>query len=132
LSASKRKLERSLRRAAASLETQFGPTRWRELSIAEASGGDPCAWGEFTVAEASKGAIMPRNGCARNPPASRRNALMVKLCQLRLARQGVRQPHTGSRMTPWRISARCRQPCRLSPTEPFGSRARAFHRSRTH
>ena len=78
-------IERSLRRAAASLETLPGPPRWRELSV---------AWrrvamilvhkGEFTAAEAplkkardAAGRVAP----AQPSPASRRNALLVKLCR---------------------------------------------------
>jgi serine/threonine protein kinase len=83
--------ERSLRRAAASLETLPSPTRWRELSV---------AWrrlamilvhrGEFTAAEAplEKARDAASEWLRAQPtPVSRRNALMVKLCQLRLARQ---------------------------------------------
>jgi hypothetical protein len=88
--------ERSLRRAAATLETLPNPTRWRDVSV---------AWrrlamilvhqGEFTAAEAPL--EKARNAAAewlreQPTPASRRNALMVKLCQLRLARQrGTRE-----------------------------------------
>ena len=84
-------LERSLRRAAASLETLPGPTRWRELSIA-------CRRlamilvhkGEFTAAEAplEKARHAAAQWLRAQPtPAAQRNALMVKLCGLRLARQ---------------------------------------------
>jgi hypothetical protein len=82
--------ERSLRRAAASLETLPGP-HWRELSV---------AWrrvamilvhkGEFTAAEAPLKKASEAAGQwlrAERSPASRRNALLVKLCQLRLERQ---------------------------------------------
>jgi hypothetical protein len=83
--------ERSLRRAAASLETLPGPPHWRELSV---------AWrrvamilvhkGEFTAAEVplkkAKDAA-DRWVHAQPSPASRRNALLVKLCRLRLERQ---------------------------------------------
>ncbi len=83
--------ERSVRRAAASLETLPGPPRWRELSV---------AWrrlamilvhkGEFTAAEAplKKATYAATQWLRAQPsPASLRNALMVKLCQLRLERQ---------------------------------------------
>ncbi len=83
--------ERSLRRAAASLEMLPGPPRWRELSI---------AWrrvamirvhkGEFTAAEAplKKARDAAIEWLRAQPsPASRRNALLVRLCQLRLERQ---------------------------------------------
>jgi hypothetical protein len=83
--------ERSLRRAAASLETLPGPRRWRELSV---------AWrrlamilvhkGEFTAAEVplEKARREAAEWLRAQPaPASRRNALMVTLCRLRLARQ---------------------------------------------
>ena len=92
--------ERSLRRAAASLETLPGP-HWRELSI---------AWrrvamilvhkGEFTAAEAPLQKASDAAGQwlrAQPSPASHRNALLVKLCQLRLERQrGV--PQTAYRL----------------------------------
>jgi len=83
--------ERSVRRAAASLEALPGPPRWRELSL---------AWrrlamilvhkGEFSSAEAplKKASYAAGQWFRAQPsPASRRNALMVKLCQLRLERQ---------------------------------------------
>jgi len=83
--------ERSLRRAAAALESLPGPPRWRELSV---------AWrrvamilthkGEFTAAEAPlKRARDAAGQWLREQPsaASRRNALLVKLCELRLERQ---------------------------------------------
>ena len=84
-------VERSLRRAIASLEALPGPGRWHELSV---------AWrrlamilvhrGEFTAAEAplEKARAASAEWLRAQPmPASRRNALMVKLSQLRLARQ---------------------------------------------
>jgi hypothetical protein len=83
--------ERSLARAAASLETLPGPPHWRELSV---------AWrrlamllvhkGEFTAAEAPlhKASDAAGRWLQAEPTAtSRRNALLVKLCRLRLARQ---------------------------------------------
>lgn len=83
--------ERSLRRAAASLETLPGPPHWRELSV---------AWrrvamilvhkGEFTAAETPlKQASDAADQWVRAEPspAARRNALLVKLCRLRLERQ---------------------------------------------
>ena len=83
--------ERSLRRAAASLEALPGPKPWHDLSV---------AWrrlamilvhqGEFTAAEAplEKARAAAAEWLRAQPiPASRRNALMVKLSQLRLARQ---------------------------------------------
>jgi hypothetical protein len=83
--------ERSLRRAAASLETLTGPRRWRELSIAWRRLAMILAHkGEFTAAEAplEKARYAAAQWLRAEPtPASRRNALMVKLCQLRLARQ---------------------------------------------
>src|SRR5262249_2099136 len=89
-------VERSLRRAAASLETLTGPPHWRELSV---------PWrrvamilvhkGEFTAAEAPlKKAGDAADQWLRAQPsaATRRNALLVKLCQLRLERQrGARE-----------------------------------------
>ena len=83
--------ERSLRRAAASLETLPGPRRWRELSVAWRRLAMILAHrGEFTAAEAplEKARYAAAEWLRAQPtPASRRNALMVKLCQLRLARQ---------------------------------------------
>jgi hypothetical protein len=83
--------ERSLRRAAASLEALPGPPRWRERSI---------AWrrvamilvhrGEFTAAQeplTKANAAADQWLRAQPSPASRRNALLVKLCRLRLERQ---------------------------------------------
>jgi len=83
--------ERSLRRAATSLEALPGPKRWGEVSV---------AWrrlamllvhkGEFTAAEAclEKAQHAVTEGLrAESTPTARRNALMVKLCQLRLERQ---------------------------------------------
>jgi len=83
--------EMSLRRAAATLQTLPGPPHLRELSV---------AWrrvamilvhrGEFTAAERplqqarSAAAELLR---AQPTSASRRNALVVKLCELQLARQ---------------------------------------------
>jgi hypothetical protein len=84
-------IESSLRRAAATLETLPGPTRWRELSV---------AWrrvamilvhrGEFSAAgePIDKARETARQWLHVQPsPESRRNALLVKLCQLRLERQ---------------------------------------------
>ena len=84
-------LERSLRRALASLETLPGPRRWRELSV---------AWrrlamllvhkGEFAAAGASLDKardVVAQWVRAEPTPTSRRDALMVKLCRLRLERQ---------------------------------------------
>jgi hypothetical protein len=84
-------IESSLRRAAATLETLPGPPRWRELSV---------TWrrvamilvhrGEFSAAE---GPIRKATETASQwlrvqpSPEARRNALLVKLCQLRLERQ---------------------------------------------
>jgi hypothetical protein len=84
-------IESSLRRAAATLETLPGPPRWRERSI---------TWrriamilvhrGEFSAAE---GPIHKASEAASQwlrdlpSPESRRNDLLVKLCQLRLERQ---------------------------------------------
>jgi predicted Ser/Thr protein kinase len=83
--------ERSLRRAAESLETLPGPRRWRELSILWRRLAMLLAHrGEFTPAEASleKARYAATQWLRAQPaPASRRNALMVKLCQLRFARQ---------------------------------------------
>ena len=83
--------ERSLRRAALSLETLPGPTRWRELSIAWRRLAMILAHkGEFTAAEAplEKARYAAAQLLRAQPtPASRRNALMVMLSQLRLARQ---------------------------------------------
>ena len=82
--------ERSLRRAAAALETLPGP-HWHELSV---------AWrrvamilvhkGEFTSAEGPLKKAEDAAGQwlqAQPSPASHRNALLVKLCRLRLERQ---------------------------------------------
>jgi predicted Ser/Thr protein kinase len=84
-------LERSLRRAAASLETLPGPTRWRELSVAWRRLAMILAHkGEFTAAEAplEKARYAAAQWLRAQPsPASQRNALMVNLCRLRLARQ---------------------------------------------
>jgi hypothetical protein len=84
-------VERSLRRAAASLEALPSPKRWRELSIAWRRLAMILAHkGEFTAAEAplEKARYAAAQWLrAEATPASRRNALMVKLCQLRLARQ---------------------------------------------
>jgi predicted Ser/Thr protein kinase len=95
-------IESSLRRAAATLETLPGPPRWRELSV---------AWrrvavilvhrGEFSAAEAPlKKARDAADQWIRiqTSPASRRNALLVKLCQLRLERQ------RGSRQNGYRLA----------------------------
>ena len=94
--------ERSLRRAAASLETLPGPRRWRELSIAWRRLAMILAHkGEFTAAEAplEKARYAATQWLRAQPtPASRRNALMVKLCRLRLARQG------GARATAYRLA----------------------------
>ena len=95
-------IESSLRRAAATLETLPGPPRWRELSV---------AWrrvamilvhrGEFTAAE---GPLKKARDAAgqwlriQPSPASRRNALLVKLCRLRLERQ------RGSRQNGYRLA----------------------------
>jgi serine/threonine protein kinase len=84
-------IESSLRCAAATLETLPGPPRWREISI---------TWrriamilvhrGEFSAAE---GAIGTASKAASHwlrvlpSPESRRNDLLVKLCELRLERQ---------------------------------------------
>ena len=84
-------VERSLRRAAASLEALPGPRRWRELSIAWRRLAMMLAHrGEFTAAEAplKRARYAATQWLYAEPsPASRRNALMVKLCGLRLARQ---------------------------------------------
>ena len=94
--------ERSLRRAAASLETLPGPRRWRGLSIAWRRLAMILAHkGEFTAAEAplEKARYAATQWLRAQPtPASRRNALMVKLCRLRLARQG------GARATAYRLA----------------------------
>ncbi len=88
--------ERSLRRAAVSLQTLPGPPRWREVSI---------AWRRLAMILAHKGefteaaATLTRSKSAADrwlrvqpSPASRRNALLVKLSGLRLARQrGARE-----------------------------------------
>ena len=84
--------ERSLRRAAASLEELPGPPRWRSAAS--------IAWrrvamilahaGEFTAAEAPLKRARDAAGQwlrAQPSAASRRNALLVKLCELRLERQ---------------------------------------------
>jgi predicted Ser/Thr protein kinase len=83
--------EKSLRRAAASLEALPGPPRWHELSV---------AWrrlamilvhhGRFTAAEEPLEKARHAAGqWLRSQPsdASRRNALLTSLCRLRLARQ---------------------------------------------
>ena len=83
--------ERSLRRAAASLETLPGPRRWRELSISWRRLAMLLAHrGEFAAAEAplEKAQYAAAEWLRVQPtPASQRNALMVKLCRLRFARQ---------------------------------------------
>jgi hypothetical protein len=83
--------ERSLRRAAASLEALPGPKRWRDLSVAWRRLAMILAHkGEFTAAEAPLEKARYAAGewlRAQPEPASRRNVLMVKLCRLRLARQ---------------------------------------------
>ena len=83
--------ERSLRRAAKSLETLPGPKRWRELSVAWRRLATMLAHrGEFTVAAAplEKARYASAQWLLAAPtPAARQNALMVKLCELRLARQ---------------------------------------------
>jgi hypothetical protein len=84
-------IESSLRRAAAALETLPGPARWRELSVAWRRVAMILAHrGQFTAAEAPlKKARDTAAQWLRVQPssASRRNALLVKLCQLRLERQ---------------------------------------------
>ncbi|PWT88258.1 MAG: hypothetical protein C5B56_09065 [Proteobacteria bacterium] len=83
--------ESSLRRAAATLEALPGPPRWRDLSV---------TWrrvamilvhrGEFSAAEEPirKAKETASQWLRVQPtPESRRNALLVKLCQLRLERQ---------------------------------------------
>jgi predicted Ser/Thr protein kinase len=83
--------ERSLRRAAASLDTLPGPRRWREISVAWRRLGMILVHkGEFTAAEGPLEKARSAAGellRAEPTPASRRNALMVKLCELRLERQ---------------------------------------------
>jgi eukaryotic-like serine/threonine-protein kinase len=83
--------ERSLRRAAASLETLPGLRRWRELSILWRRLAMLLAHrGQFTAAEAplEKARVAAAQWISAQPsPESRRNALMVKLCELRFARQ---------------------------------------------
>src|SRR5262249_44673951 len=68
-----------------------GPRRWREISVAWRRLAMILAHrGEFTAAEAplEKARYAANQWLRVQPtPASRRNALMVKLCQLRLARQ---------------------------------------------
>ena len=123
-------VERSLRRAAASLEALPGPRRWRELSIAwRRLAMMLCTQGRIHRCRnaAEKGTVCGHQWLYAEPsPASRRNALMVKLCGLRLARQrGATEAGTGSRMTPWRISARCLQSYRRNSMARFGWRARA-------
>jgi len=83
--------ERSLRHAAASLETLPGPRRWRELSVAWRRLAMILAHrGEFAAAETplAKARYAAAELLRVQPsPASRRNALMVKLCDLHVARQ---------------------------------------------
>lgn len=94
--------ENSLRRAVASLEALPGPKRWRDLSV---------AWrrlamllghrGEFTAANAplEQARIAAAEWIRADPtPASRRNAVMVTLYQLRLARQ------TGTTQTAYQLA----------------------------
>jgi hypothetical protein len=94
--------ERSLRRAAASLETLPGARRWRELSILWRRLAMLLAHkGEFTAAELplEKAQYAAAQWLRAQPtPASRRNALMVKLCRLRFARQ------SGNTQTAYRLA----------------------------
>lgn len=84
-------VERSLRRAAASLEMLPGPHRWRELSIAFRRLGMILVHrGEFTAAEVPLRKATHAAGQWLNTqpsPASRHNALLVKLCELHMERQ---------------------------------------------
>src|SRR5262249_55975088 len=83
--------EKSLRRAAASLEALPGPARSREISVAWRRLAMLLAHrGEFTAAESAleKAQHAAAEWLRSQPaPSSQRNALMVKLCQLRLSRQ---------------------------------------------
>ena len=94
--------ERSLRRAAASLEVLPGPRRWGELSVAWRRLAMILAHrGEFAAAAAplEKASHAAAQWLRADPaPASQRNALMVKLCRLRLARQ------SGARQTAYRLA----------------------------
>jgi predicted Ser/Thr protein kinase len=88
-------IESSLRRAAAALEALPGPPRWRQVSV---------AWrrvamilvhrGEFSRAESAM--TKARDAAAhwlhdQPSPESRRNALLVRLCEIRLERQSGKE-----------------------------------------